>query len=117
MQVADARQVSQGLQESAAGAASQSSACLQQASEAGNNFVAMADGLMEAACALPASINSLSDFCQEGSRALDDTLAVLQEASKIVEASPCALLADVRRNCAYMYSIMHESCRAAPRII
>lgn len=78
--------MSELLQQTADTAGHQSSACLQQASEAGSSFVRMADTLMETAQALPAGTNRLAGFCKESCSPLEDALAVLQETCKIVKA-------------------------------
>ena len=79
--------MSEGLQARAAAASRASASHLQRASEAGTTFVAMADSLLEAACALPATIARLSRVLREGSRGLPDALAVLQEVVTVVKAS------------------------------
>ena len=86
--MAEARHVSELLQQTAGNAAQRSSACLQQASDAGSTFVRMADKLMKTAQGLPAGTDSLSTFCTDGCKSLDDALAVLQETCKIVKARP-----------------------------
>ena len=77
--------MSELLQAAAGRAAQQASASLQQASEAGSSFVRMAAGLMEAAQALPAGTQGLSQFCRKSSKPLIDAVAVLEETCRIVK--------------------------------
>lgn len=89
MQVADARRVSEDLQGRAVLASRLLSVSQQQSSEAGSNFMAMADSLMEASCALPAAISRLSSFISQGKQALTDAQAVIQEIKAIVKVEDC----------------------------
>lgn len=86
LQIADARHVSEHLQATANEAAQESSACLQQASEAGSSFLRMAGSLMQTAQALPAGTDGLSQFCKESGKPLENAVAVLQEACRIIKA-------------------------------
>jgi len=85
--VAQARHNSSALQEAAAAAVAQTTASSARAGEAGARFSSLAAGLMESASRLPAALVTLLSVLESGSKPLDESLAVLKELCRAVQAS------------------------------
>ena len=86
-QVADARAVSEVLQERAGEAARHIARCSAQAGQAGAHFMTLAPELVRAATQLPGPLEQLLQLLLDGDKPLQEAVTSLSELCKIAQVS------------------------------